>query len=284
MSWLETKPKSDKEGLLKLLILVGALLLCVFPLIVIVFWCVFLMPWLFICFTSLCFAVSCMFIIVGIYCKKCRHKSWVIARYIFLPFGCFWISSIIMAWACFVFANCGMTIASSSVQFPMGDIQAIDINNQGYIYCVDRMYCRMQVFNSDGSFVAGWFVPIKGKYSGGFRIYLDSNGYVYLANYNKTYKYDPSGNLHAVSRTNTDLEKYGDDIKEIVRSDSGILYKSVNKSFSRWQLVKGEGEKESVLISEPLGLWLVSGFFPSFPLMIISILFWGLLSSMKRYG
>ena len=277
MNWLSTKPKSDKEGITKLLILAIVLLFCVLPIISIIFWCVFWVPWLFISLVSFCLLLSCICIIHGIFFKEYRRKSWSIAGYIFFSFGCFFISSIAMVCACFIWANFGLRMPSSKVRFPAGYTKVIGIDRKGHIYCADRMYCRIQVFNKDGSFVIGWFVPIKGKYSGVVRFFIDENDQVHLVNRNKTYIYDSLGNLLTVNPTNAGLEGYSVEKKEIVKDNSEILYKSVNKVFSRWQLVKVEGKKEIVLTSEPLSLWLVGGFFPSFPLTIISILLWSLL-------
>lgn len=276
-SWLAVKPKSDKEGLVKLLVLVGVLLFCIFPLVGIVFWHVFWVPWLFIILTSFCMVLSCVFLISGLCLRKMRTKSWEIARYLFFPFLCFWTLSFVMLCVCFVLANCGLRMTSSKVQFPTGDVMAIALSSEGDVYCANSMYCRVQVYDNKGSFLKGWFLPFKGRGSGLVGFSLDENNYINLVYRNKTHVYDSMRYLKTIDHTDIDAEEDGNYTKKIVYDDSGVFYKSVQKPFSRWQLVKGKGEKESVLISEPVGLWLVGGLFPCFPLMMTSILFWILL-------
>lgn len=283
-NWLTTKPESDKEGLIKLSILVGVLLFCVFPLIGIIFWCVYWMPWLFIGLVFSCLALSCISIVWGICYKEFRLKSWGFARYFLFPFGCFWVSSIAMLCICFILANCDFRMATSKVQFPVGHIKAIDINSKGQIYYMDSMYSRVQVFNRDGSFFKSWFLPIKGKYSGVVGFSLGENDDINLVYRDKTLIYDSLGHFKkAVEHRDIDIEEYESYTKKIVQDSSGISYQSTKELFSRWQLIKLDGKEKTVLISEPFGLWLVGGFFPSFLFIMMSVFFWTLLSYMHKH-
>ena len=282
VDWMAQEPKSRKDGLLRLLILAAGLFFGVLPLVVVVFWHVFLAPWLYLILTSLCFVLSCAFVISGLCLPKTRTRSWEIARYLISPFCCFWVFSFMMLPACFVYAKCGLRMTSSRVQFPTKSAVAIALNSEGHIYCLSTVYCRVQVYDSDGSFLKGWSVPVGGKGSGLEGLFLDENDHMNLVYPGKTCIYADNKLLETRYHPAIPLEDWENYEKKIVYDDSGVFYKSVGKSFSRWQLVKGEGGEESVLTSEPLGLWLVGGPFPAFPLTALSILFWGLLSGMRK--
>lgn len=56
------------------------------------------------------------------------------------------------------------------IQFPLGDLNGIAIDNKGHLYLCILGYSRIQQYNSDGVFLKGWFIDAG---SGLFDIWID---------------------------------------------------------------------------------------------------------------
>jgi len=69
----------------------------------------------------------------------------------------------------------------SGIRSPMGKITEIHVDREGFIYCADHIYSRLQVFDGNGHFVRGWLVPNLGV---GVRVSVTEDGNVQTTHVN----------------------------------------------------------------------------------------------------
>jgi hypothetical protein len=271
--YAKSEPHTLKKALIIFSALIPIVLFVFFPPLALVFWGVFSAPWLFIIASLLLFAISYGYIIKGISLDTgSRIKNWKIAKSLFIVNFIFWFCTLGVCAVCFVAGLVGIRMVSSQIQFPIADVWTIDVDSNGQVYCFDALYSRLQLFDNDGRFVRGWFVAPKAKFAS-FGLYVDENDRPCIFQNEKKYIYTSEGQLISVTQTQpiSDRESYADYSKSTAQDNSGNIYTSVESFFSPWKLIKSNGENESVLISEPIGLWFVGPLFPMLAFIILSL-------------
>lgn len=181
-----------------------------------------------------------------------------------------WASVFLFAFVCWWTAAIGNRIVSSHVRFPLAYAQGITVDNRGRIYCLSRVYNRLQVFDSEGSFLRGWFVDIPHS---SYRVTTDASGeYVRVAieKGGVNLFYDPNGGLVRKDiGTGTDFHyEFRTTRHPRARDVSGNSYE-IRHSFLHPKIIKTtpDGE-EIVLVSDPFGLWLATMPLPGFALLM----------------
>lgn len=79
----------------------------------------------------------------------------------------------------------------SALRFPLGSPDGIAVDNNGKVYCASHFYNRIQVYDTDGKFIYGWFSFIRG----GLDIILDSNNLIHVEQRDKYAVYTTDGVL-----------------------------------------------------------------------------------------
>ena len=95
--------------------------------------------------------------------------------------------------ACWIGSDLGIRMVSSKARFPLATPLAIAVDSKERVYCLSRFYNRMQVFDSDGQFIRGWFVGIP---KGAYHILIDDEDNLRVATerWGKNLFFDTNGN------------------------------------------------------------------------------------------
>ncbi len=175
-----------------------------------------------------------------------RHLSSIVFVYCI---GIFLFSHV-----CWLLAFCDFNMFSDKSRFPLSQIDWIEVDQRGSVYCLSITYSRLQIFNSEGKFLKGWFVRIPGGVRGACQVSISEDGDIVLGKDGRAhYVYDQFGNrktpneehsriLTAVlSRKTTDIEGNIYELKSpLIRPHIAKLTKNAN---------------EFTLTKDPIGLW-----------------------------
>jgi len=189
-----------------------------------------------------------------------RHLSSIVLAYCV---GIFLFSHI-----CWLLAFCDYSFFSEKSRFPLSQIEWIEVDQSGSVYCLSITYSRLQVFNSEGKFLKGWFVRIP---RGAYQVSLSKEGDVVLGKNGKAcYVYDQFGNrkphneehsriLTTVrSRKTTDIDGNTYELKSpLIRPNILKVTKNAN---------------EFTLAKDPIGLWFHTTPFPFWVFLILAAL------------
>ncbi len=165
----------------------------------------------------------------------------------------------------------------STVEWPLREVLAIDVDSQGRIYCVNRVYGRLQIFDANGQFIRGWSLPTIT-----FNI-EPTNNLIHAVTWNdKNIEYDLNGNIirqwdekgsYANFPTRGDFgckDIYGNRY----RRDSAYLPTTIVK-------ITPSGIKTAV-VTEPLYLWLLGFPLPAGIYWLIAIVIFETRRRMKK--
>jgi hypothetical protein len=183
-----------------------------------------------------------------------------------------WVSIFLFGLLCWfgsIFLHVSMP--SPKCLFPLSVPEQIVVNSKGDIYCVSRFYNRLQVFNSKGEFLRGWFINLP---AGKFDISVDTKGDIYLfaKNNRKGYKYSNNGkHLEEISNP---YSAGSPNLSQFTKTENsfGEVY-SIQNQFLFPEIIKtsSSGHK-TLLYRQPFGLWLVTMPIPGFILFMILLL------------
>lgn len=268
--WLESL--SEKPLLTQLAALFATVFLFVIPLSTLIGLIAVYVSWLpgFLVFTCLfLFAAS---VIIACTFKTMQQRAWQLARNSLVVLVCFWGGALIFGIVCGVATHTASHIVSSKLQLPLGELQAVAVDNEGRIYCASSFYKRLQVYDGQGNFLRGWFVPYLTKYS--IKLKIDCADHIHAATSvgqrRGSMVFDSEGNL---LETTQDSGIFGDSDAGSnleVRDSKDNIYKIQSSVlFPRVLKITPSGEK-SVLVSDSLNLWLIKASFPVFGFLMLT--------------
>lgn len=84
----------------------------------------------------------------------------------------------------------------TSVRFPLSVVDGACVDRDGNIYCITDFYKRIQVYDSNGSFLCGWFVPFD-KVNTGIEINKKSQVVAYNVAWKQRFTYSTKGEILA---------------------------------------------------------------------------------------
>ncbi|MHC4456731.1 MAG: hypothetical protein ACYS0I_06490 [Planctomycetota bacterium] len=201
---------------------------------------------------------------------RVRLFSFHIAESLSLAVLFYCIGMFIFGQFCWLMASLNLRLFSSKMRFPLNGIEWISKGPEDSFYCLSYMYSRVQVFDSKGELIKGWFVRIP---FGEYQIALTQDGGVILGKGGTAYYvYDQYGNrIAANKKSNSILTSVPSTRSTRAVDQQGNSYKLV--SMLRPRIVKvSESGNESTLIKDPVGLW-----FHTFPLPFVAFLLLSLL-------
>lgn len=272
--------RKDKRFWPEILFLIGLFVLILLPLATVFSLIAFYFPWFFVVAIPVCFGGSLFLVLLGYRAKKTRQKIWNAAKYLLILPICFCGGAFLFGAICWLGSDLGIRMISSKIRFPLSTPLAIAVDSKGRVYCLSRFYNRMQVFNSDGQFIRGWFVGIP---KGAYHILIDDEDNLRVATerWGKNLFFDTDGNLLNKSRKQDFFEEF-DKIGPIKTKDVfGNIYRIENKwIFPKVVKIDTTG-KAKTLICNPFNLWFVTTPFPAFAFLMGSVLFLFVLSKLE---
>jgi len=162
------------------------------------------------------------------------------------------------------FASFGwLSFIPTSVEFPLGDLSGIAVDSSGHIYCGAQFYSRIQEYDPNGHFVAGWFIDCAG---GVFRMRINARDELEVATARKgmLYRFAPGGQL---------IEKKSNRYRAFAEFGSAGESHCVGPDESSYDIevprlssvvvktAASGGSRE--IVSVPLHKWLLMGPFPA---------------------
>jgi hypothetical protein len=243
-----------------------------FPLVSFVGLMVIRIPLLFMIGLCVCISVSAVCLIWGFIEKNVRSSAWRVSRNVFQGLPILWGGAFVFWGAWFSSGFLNLTPAASNVEFPLSYLFAVTVDSKQQVYCAIRMYERIQVYDKDGHFLKSWASPIPWTgHAKATRLIVDENDNIHMIRSGVVrYIYDPNGQL--ISRETLSLEDYKEISQQVDRlsvEQDGILYRGSSGLFPKITMTTPNGE-DSVVVSEPLLLWLLKAPFPAFVLFILS--------------
>jgi len=258
-----------KKNTLTFLLKAALLLIAFSGLAAVAFFALWLSTWVLPIAGLLLPALAIAFLLSGSYFTDLRLRSWRIALSFFEASFLFWFFVFFVCAVWHFLGLFGVQMVSSGTRFPSADVYAVAIDTKGRIYCAERLYSRLQVFDSNGDFLRGWFVRSRVQ---GVGLHIDENDHpVFRRNDDRLYVYDSNGRLLAVDEDLSDPNgRYAGNRRSIFADGAGNKYESAGGLFVPWRLVRIEDGRRKVLISEPLILWFVSPLLPGALFFVIS--------------
>lgn len=134
-------------------------LLVLSPLSILVSWVIFRLPWLAGLIIPACILALFLILLVGCIFKELQYRL-LVFRNIFFLIPCFcWVLvfvSYFVWWHLSYYFD--IRLESSKIRFPLDGVRQIVIDKTDNIYLFSGYFNRLQVFDTDGRFVRGWFV------------------------------------------------------------------------------------------------------------------------------
>lgn len=174
-----------------------------------------------------------------------------------------WISVFVFGLICHPISGwLNVTMPSSAIRFPLSDLQGVTVDEIGNTYCLSRFYNRLQMFDSKGQFIKGWFVDLPG---GDYRIRSETEGEVSVFSKNTRTKMVYGVNGLLLSK----VKFKSDEFNHLYPGKNGPLIDGLGNSYEIespffWIKVVRTSNKgdQSIVVKDPIGLWIVAFFFP----------------------
>jgi len=212
--------------------------------------------------------------------RKKKRIQWKKSRYFLVIPACFWISTYAFSFTSFCISKQPQlrktfSMFFSKARFPLADIGGgLAVDNQERLYCISSEYSRLQVFDTEGRFLRGWFVNTRPS---DYRLLVDKDDNVIVAKRtrrNQKTFYSYKGELlRKVKISNIDKE-FDQDRPTEVKDQYGNIYKLTSPTKVIKRYAQGE---ETVLLKDTFSLWLLRpgvAFF-SFLILIVYVMFTG---------
>jgi len=147
-------------------------------------------------------------------------------------------------------------LLAPDIELPLSGIDAIAVDQRGNLYCTSRGYMRIQVYDKEGSFIEGLYIPMSV-----FSFHVDPDDCLHVwSNYKQYRKYNPDRQL-AVQEENSTFPiplEYGTGRVQEAKDVAGNTFEVGRWSWIWPYVTKTTPDGETrVLISQPLYLWLM---------------------------
>ena len=188
--------------------------------------------------------------------------------------NCFVILSVVLGsigWLIGSFATRGkLNWISHEIEFPLGNLNGIAVDSSGNLFCGLRFYSRIHQYNSEGQFVAGWFIEAGG---GAFRLHVNNNDELEVATIRNEiyYRFTDGGKLIEKKQGG---EKYFNDFG--IESETSFLHKDgtayiISGSELLPKITKTKPSGETLTIANSFTKWLFMGPMPAWLFVMVPI-------------
>ena len=134
---------------------------------------------------------------------------------------------------------------SKNIEFPLADIDGIDVNQDGNLFVASRFYSRIQVYNPKGDFVRGWFFYAP---AGEIHIKINVENQIEVAalSFDKIDIFDEDGKLLKTNKYEDMYSWYtpGNKDKHLLNESTGLQYDIEGLVFPRIIQTGPDGEKK----------------------------------------
>jgi len=194
-----------------------------------------------------------------------KRIAYKLAKYGVVLVYLIWIIGFLTPFICGILSHIGVRMQSSKIRLPLGNPGGIAVDSIGRIYCTANIYSRLQVYDNEGQFLQGWFVPISPSAAD---VQVDANDHIHVG----TSNYDIGRNEREYAVFAASGKLLGKVMKPLESSSvfgqtkgaDGNLYKTENYwLFPRIIKITPTGE-QTVIIFDPLYLSFIKAPIPSF--------------------
>lgn len=192
-----------------------------------------------------------------------RIGKWSMCALFVIGICCFFFAAI-----CAALAANGVQAASSTFQLPIGEPIRLLVDSQARVFCLDKAYRRLQIYDREGRFMRGWFVPI-----GDLHLGPNEQTVVLVRSPDECVEYDLNGSvLQRASEHPWALPSR--DEKPKAEDAEGNSYAFDSTLFSTRIVRIGPSGERTTLVKEPLHLWLIRWPFPVALYLLVPLGLW----------
>lgn len=203
--------------------------------------------------------------ILGLWHLVPRHLMMCLSSVIFV----YCIAIFLFSHVAWLLAFCDFNFLTNKSRFPLDQIEWVGVDDKETVYCLSVTYSRIQVFNSEGKFLRGWFVRIP---RGGYQISLSKDANVVLGKNGKAYHvYDQFGKLKSPEERHSRIliaersRKAMDAKGNTYELKSPLIRPHILKE-------KTNNGTKFILTKDPIGLWFHTTPFPFWIFLIVGAL------------
>jgi hypothetical protein len=168
-----------------------------------------------------------------------------------------------------------------SVELPLGWLVGIAVDSKGRIYCGTQFYSRVQEYDADGAFLAGWFIPTSG---GVFRLRVNPQDELEVATARTRMflRFSPMGELLEQRHDPNAFGEFGSENERRWTTANGTTYE-IDRVFLFPSVSKRQNSKRVTVVATPLYQWLFMGPFPAWLLFAVGGLVYAALNERLRF-
>jgi hypothetical protein len=162
-------------------------------------------------------------------------------------------------------------------RFPLGAPTGIAVDSRGYVVCGSGFYGRVQVYDSGGKFLTGWYVDSSG---GDFRLWLTEDETLCVASIR--------GNVREVFRLNGERLSHASEEAVAGQFDQVSPYSTTGLDGRKYIIRESFGPTrvfqlpDRVIVRDSWLLWIVRGPFPAFLIAVVGFLGLGIVRMYSR--
>ncbi len=191
--------------------------------------------------------------------KVWKTSNFLSALLILFAMG-FWMFSAVIGW---LPAKARDFLLPYRIQFPLSYVESMAVDNNGKVFLAIPFYQRIQAYDNEGNFLKGWFIESSG---GLFNIWIEDNLlHVAVSRTNKRLVMDTDGRI----LDSFDISSF-EESQRLTQKGSitgyndkdGNRYTFQKSSFFPKVLKRSYDDNESVLISDPMHLWMFKAPYP----------------------
>ena len=190
---------------------------------------------------------------------------------VFVVLMVFFLGCILSGMICSSLSLWEKPMVSSWIRFPIAEPKGVAVDRKGRIYSVATFYHRVQVFDSKGKFITGWFVALP---KGSLHLDIVENDHLHIiTSRDKNFLFDINGKLLGSPVGPEDyFEEFGKSSHYQTEDALGNKYKIRNPFlFPKIVKISPTGE-ESTVLSDPFYIWMMKAPLPAAVFMMCTLL------------
>lgn len=202
---------------------------------------------------------------------------------LFISFILIGPASVLLYFFCMGASSVGLHLASSNIEFPLGEIKDMAIDKHQRLVCYTRFHHRIQIYTTDGEFLNGWFVDAS---THGVNIDIDDNNNIHVMTHGDIhYVFAFGGKFISKEKGNgfyNPFKNYNRNKNRENKDAQGNSYYYREKIF-RTQIIKVTPlEEEIIIATEPFYALPFRLPFPGFLFVILTAIIMALLKVFDR--
>jgi hypothetical protein len=112
---------------------------------------------------------------------------------VWLALGALGVTAVLLSSA---LSGLGVRLVSSTIRFPLSGVSSLGVDDKGHIIVYTTDLARLQVFDAEGGFCKGWYVPNSSPNPGTSELSINEHQQIQLTLLNDNYYvFDMDGNI-----------------------------------------------------------------------------------------